>query len=112
MSNLPLVVAQQEHIKWVQEIFTALEGRGLALNHNELSDHHQCRLGKWYYGHGQKHYGHLPVFQEFEAIHADVHTTGHKIIQLYNEGKKAEATLLTEDLLTLKTQVLESLNIL
>jgi diguanylate cyclase (GGDEF)-like protein/PAS domain S-box-containing protein len=110
MSNLPLVVAQQDHISWIQDIFTALEGRELTLSHHELTDHHQCRLGQWYDEHGLKYYGDLPGFREFESIHKNVHSTGHKIIQLYNEGRKEEAVLLSKELLSLKSKVLESLN--
>jgi len=112
MSNLPLVVAQSDHIKWIEEIFHALDGHKLGLKHRELTNHYECRLGGWYYGHGQKHYGNLKEFQELEAIHVDVHKIGHQIIQLYNDDRKDEAVLLAEDLLALKSKVLDSLNTL
>ncbi len=110
MSNLPLVIAQQDHIKWIQSIFTALEGNKLEISHDELTDHHQCRLGQWYDNHGQKHYGHLTAFRELEAIHEEVHKTGLHIIQLYQDGKKDEAVQQSKELLSLKNTVLDSLN--
>jgi len=112
MSNLPLMVAQSDHIKWVEEIFNALDGHTLGLGQGELTSHSECRLGNWYYNHGEKHYGHLDAFRALEEIHIDVHKTGRRIIQLYNDGKREEAVLLVEDLLTLKSQVLDSLNTL
>jgi len=112
MSNLPLMVAQSDHIKWVEEIFKALDGHQLGLEEGELINHCECRLGGWYYNHGKKHYGHLEAFRALEAVHIDVHKTGCRIIQLYNDGKREEAVLLAEDLLALKSQVLDSLNTL
>jgi len=112
MSNLPLMVAQSDHIKWVEEIFKALDGHTLGLEQGELTSHCECRLGNWYYSHGDKHYGHLEAFRALEAVHIDVHKTGSRIIQLYNDGKREEAILLADDLLVLKSRVLESLNTL
>jgi len=112
MNNLPLVVAQQDHIKWIQSILAVLEGNKLAISHDELTSHHQCRLGQWYDNHGKKHYGHLTAFRELEAIHEQVHQTGLQIIQLHQEGKKEEAIKQSEALLTLKNTVLERLKTL
>jgi len=112
MSNLPLVVAQNDHIKWVQEIFNLLEGGSLKLENIEITNHYECRLGSWFYGHGKKHYSHLPSFNELEEVHIAVHKTGHEIISLYNEGKKDEAVAVAEKLLVLKSEVLDKLNIL
>jgi len=112
MSNFPLVVAQSDHIKWVQEIFNVLEGYEFTLHHEELTDHHECRLGTWYYTHGKKHYSHLPAFHELESIHIDVHKVGHQTLELHFEGKKEEAKLLSMKLLKLKSEVLDKLNIL
>ncbi len=112
MSNFPLVTAQSDHIKWVQEIFNVLEGNEFALHHDELTDLHKCRLGTWYYTHGKKHYSHLPAFYELESIHTDVHKVGHQILELHFEGKKEEAIALSMTLLKLKSEVLDKLNML
>jgi len=112
MSNLPLVVAQSDHIAWVQAISKALNGNGLSLEQGELSNHYECRLGHWYYGHGKTHYGHLSGFRDLEDIHIEVHRVGHKIISLHNKGDTQRALALFEDLLELKSKVLDKLNIL
>jgi len=112
MSNLPLVVAQSDHIAWVQAIFNVLNGGHLALDHAELSNHYECRLGHWYYSHGKTHYGHLSGFIDLEDIHIDVHRVGHKIISLHNRGENEKALLLFDELLELKSKVLDKLNIL
>jgi len=112
MSNLPLVVAQSDHIAWIQEIQKTLSGRVLSLGHGELTNHYECRLGTWYYGHGKTHYGHLSAFRELEDIHIDVHRLGHKIISMHQKSKTDEALILFDELLELKSQVLDSLNTL
>ncbi len=40
----------------------------------EFSDHHGCRLGKWYdSGQGKERFSHLPSFKHMEQPHATVH---------------------------------------
>jgi diguanylate cyclase (GGDEF)-like protein/PAS domain S-box-containing protein len=110
--SLPLVIAKNDLINWVEEIFHVLNGHTLRFELGELNNHNECRLGNWYNNQGKKQFGHLKAFQELEVIHIDVHSTGHQIIQLYNEGNKESAILLSKKLLTLKSNLLESLDIL
>jgi len=63
LSDFPLIVAQHDHIDWVRRILRALDGETAGLDPAELHDHHQCRLGRWYYGRGAQQYGHLAEFQ-------------------------------------------------
>jgi len=110
LSDLPLLVAQHDHIKWVQDILNTFDSGVLKLSENELTNHFECRLGNWYYGHGKAHYGHLESFQQLEAMHIDVHKLGHDVIQLLKEGKAQEAKLVADDLLAMKTQILNQLH--
>ncbi|MEW5007987.1 MAG: EAL domain-containing protein [Cycloclasticus sp.] len=112
MNNLHLIRAQREHVQWIQEIFNLLEGQELGLQHQELTNHHECRLGKWYGGYGEKHYQRLTAFRALEGTHINIHKTGYRVIKLYNENKKPDAELLAKDLLALKNQFLEKLNTL
>jgi len=112
MSNLPLITAQAEHIKWVQTIFNAIDNGYSNLPHHELIDHKRCQLGTWYYSHGKQHYGHLDSFKQLEVIHKNIHLVGRDIISCIDEGKKAKALDLSKVLLTLKSEVLDCLNIL
>lgn len=109
MIDFPLLVAQYDHLKWVHRIAMSLEGGNLQLSEAELADHHQCRFGHWYYGHGLVRYGHLDEFRELEAIHRDVHKLGPDIIRLHTEGRHEEARHLMHGLLALKDQILDKL---
>jgi EAL domain-containing protein (putative c-di-GMP-specific phosphodiesterase class I) len=110
MVDFPLLVAQYDHIKWVKRVAMYLEGAGLQLTDAELTDHHQCRFGHWYYGHGMSRYGHLPEFHALEAIHAQVHQVGPKVVSLRAKGESDLARAKLHELLQLKDAVLEQLS--
>jgi EAL domain-containing protein (putative c-di-GMP-specific phosphodiesterase class I) len=110
LSDLPLLVAQHDHIKWIQEILNAFDSGEVKLSEGELTNHFECRLGNWYYGHGKQHYGHLESFQALESMHIEIHRLGYKVIKLLKEGKTQEARLVADELLSLKTKILNKLH--
>jgi diguanylate cyclase (GGDEF)-like protein len=107
--DFPLLVAQQDHLKWVERVTAAVGGSTLALTRMELKDHHHCRFGAWFYGKGRERYGHLSIFDELESIHARVHEVGSEIIRLRDAGDVRAAEALCPELLGLKDQVLDKL---
>ncbi|MDP2760067.1 MAG: EAL domain-containing protein [Sideroxyarcus sp.] len=106
ISNLPLLVAQNDHMKWVRRVTLAVENAPLALSAAELTSHHHCRFGHWYYGHGKATYSHLPEFSAIEPVHVRVHETGAEIIRLRDAGEIQGARKLCGTLLGLKDQIL------
>jgi predicted heme/steroid binding protein len=58
---------------------------------NELSDHTQCRLGKWYYSAKGEAYSHSDAFRQMEGPHAKIHTLGKEIAALALQGQTAAA---------------------
>ena len=109
MVDFPLLVAQYDHLKWIHRVAMHIEGGSLQLSQAELNDHHQCRFGHWYYGHGMTRYGDLREFRELESIHRDVHTLGPEIVSLRARGQSEEARARMRDLLALKDRILEQL---
>ena len=107
--DLPLLLAQYDHIKWVQRVVDALENVGITPAPGELSDHHQCRFGAWYDSDGRQHYGHLPEYREIEPLHARMHEVGTEIIRRRDAGQQAAAHELCRELLPLKEQILAKL---
>ncbi|MBU1666746.1 MAG: EAL domain-containing protein, partial [Gammaproteobacteria bacterium] len=112
MSDFPLLVAQYDHIKWVRRILLYMDGAALQLSPDELCDHHQCRFGHWYYGHGRRCYGRLQEFTDLESIHIAVHQVGPSIVELRKAGKLEQAREQVHELLALKDQILEKLSAL
>lgn len=110
LNNFPLLVAQYDHVKWVKRVLMAIdENAPLQLSQAELTDHHHCRFGHWYYGHGQAQYGNLPEFIAIEAVHDKVHEVGPQIIRLRDEGDMNAAKALCAHLVSLKDQILDLL---
>jgi methyl-accepting chemotaxis protein len=62
----------------LDHIVFKLNGYSHVLEHStsssNISDHTNCRLGKWYYhGEGKQFLSHIPAFSKLEAPHARVH---------------------------------------
>jgi hypothetical protein len=75
----------------------------------EVVDHHNCRLGKWYYSEGKQVYGARAEFAAIEAPHAKVHEIARKVTELYQAGMKIEAQQAVDDLTPYTDAVLENL---
>ncbi|MCU7843721.1 MAG: CZB domain-containing protein [Candidatus Thiodiazotropha sp. (ex Monitilora ramsayi)] len=46
-------------------------------------NHHNCRLGKWYYdGLGKEAFGHTQAFRDLETPHMEVHNAGHAALEM------------------------------
>lgn len=64
-----------DHIVWKVDVYRRISANDLAQN---LTTHHECRLGKWYYeGDGARNFGHLSSFRSMEQSHREVHEHGH-----------------------------------
>lgn len=106
MGDLPLLVAQYDHLAWVKKVMKCLDGSVLQLSVGELTNHHQCRFGHWYYGLGQQRYGQLAAFREIEPIHTEVHRVGPEIVRLCELGEREAAAEAGRTLLRLKDAII------
>lgn len=83
--------AQSDHYLWKKRLAEILAGRA-ALNMAELTDCHQCRLGKWYDSAAKDpRYADNPNFQALAKPHQQVHELGKQAAALYAEKRRAEA---------------------
>jgi len=55
-------------------------------DHRELSDHFNCRLGKWYAGIGKENFQNTTAFRTMEEPHKVVHESVNKAIKCVKEG--------------------------
>ena len=93
-------MAQLDHIQWRK----ALIGQVTALSFSKQReagirtvsaqmDHHQCKLGEWYYGVGQEFRG-IEAFDQLEAPHRKLHELGEALLAIaQNGGGRAEITV-------------------
>lgn len=72
-------LAKLDHILWkVNTYLSVIEGKPSF----KFVDHHNCRLGKWYYqGKGKESFSSLPCYSSLELSHAKVHEGTKKIFE-------------------------------
>lgn len=75
-------LAKLDHVIWKVNTYLS------AITQKEqftFVDHHNCRLGKWYYeGEGAEYFKKTPSYGSLESPHSIVHNTTHKIFDLMN----------------------------
>ena len=73
-------LAKLDHIIWKVNTYLS------AITHKEeftFVDHHNCRLGKWYYeGEGSEYFKKTSSYSALESSHSIVHNSTHKIFDL------------------------------
>jgi predicted nucleic acid-binding Zn-ribbon protein len=98
-----------DHVVWKAEVYRRywqLSNKAIA----EFSDHHQCRLGKWYYqGDGKKSYHALKAFRTLEEPHKQVHDNGIAALHLLEQNKHQDAIAALEKMESASQKVLEEL---
>ena len=73
-------LAKLDHILWkVNTYYSALTKE----EQFKFVDHHNCRLGKWYYeGDGKENFSNCHNYSKLETPHATVHNGTHKVFDL------------------------------
>lgn len=107
-----LNVVKSDHLMWVTKVLDALTVKDTSITSSELTDHHQCRLGKWYDTNGKEKYSKFPEFMELGNIHPKVHETGKAIIDAIHANRLEEANSLATKLIDYKNQVIHTLDAL
>ena len=87
--DLPLLVAEHDHQRWMRSLADALEDSGRAPASLTLA-HSECRFGRWYYGEARQRYGKFESFQNIEATHSHLHELGHQLMHLKDENPDPE----------------------
>ena len=83
--DLVLYRAKSDHFVWKKRLAEVLAGETI-LKPSDLSDHHQCRLGKWYDGVTDATLRGLPAFGQILPAHEAVHREGRMVAELINRG--------------------------
>jgi methyl-accepting chemotaxis protein len=78
-------LAKADHVIWKKQLCDMAVGRA-KLRADELSDHHSCRLGKWYYSDASQGSRGNAAFTRLEKPHALVHEHGKQAARLMQSG--------------------------
>ncbi|WP_394357045.1 CZB domain-containing protein [Sulfurimonas gotlandica] len=86
-------LAKLDHILWKTNTYYSAATKEEKF---KFVDHHNCRLGKWYYeGEGHEMFAQTPSYSKLETPHATVHNGTHKVFDLIVE-KNVDLDALTE----------------
>ena len=88
--NAILDIAKADHIRWKERLAMMLVGEA-QLKAQELADHHQCRLGKWYDACTDGAIRQQPAFAGLEEPHRLVHKYGREAARLFGTGDRVGA---------------------
>ena len=105
IDDFPLLIAQGDHSRWVKELARIVDGGAAGLRDDEVSDHHCCRFGRWYYGRGMDRYGGVSEFAAIEPIHTEIHSLGSEILRRVSDGDRPAARELRARLFELREGV-------
>ncbi|MDQ7059058.1 MAG: methyl-accepting chemotaxis protein [Ghiorsea sp.] len=108
ITNAVIELAKSDHMFWKKRLVDMILGRE-NIDINEVTDHHNCRLGKWYYSNGQAEYGNCSSFKGIEAPHADMHRLAKQAVTKFNAGDISGATQDVETIATLSEAVVKGL---
>ena len=77
-------LAKLDHVIWKVNTYLSINLREPAF---QFVDHHNCRLGKWYYeGDGREYFSSSAFYRELEAPHAKVHNGTRDVFMLIGGG--------------------------
>ncbi|MEJ2592694.1 MAG: methyl-accepting chemotaxis protein [Candidatus Thiodiazotropha sp.] len=84
-------LAKLDHLLWKVNTYLSINEGKPAF---EFVDHHNCRLGKWYYqGEGKTYFSSSSHYGELEQPHAVVHQTTHEVFDLLGETRDYAALM-------------------
>lgn len=85
-----------DHILYMENAYAALEHEGEGESASAVQvDHHNCRLGKWYYeGAGKDRFSHTHSYKALEKWHAQVHNCTHEAIALVKQDWRHQPELI------------------
>lgn len=84
--------AIDSHVRWRQRLDDFLRGGSAErLNPDEVAATDRCELGQWIHGPGRARYGHLDLFTELEAAHAQLHRQSGLILSTAAQGQREQA---------------------
>jgi methyl-accepting chemotaxis protein len=104
-------LAKSDHVGWKKKLMRMAVGRE-HVNPDQLNDHHNCRLGKWYDACNEDNYRRHPSFAAISGPHEALHTHGRQAARFYNEGNVEAALAEIEKVEIASEEVLHHLDML
>ena len=98
IEGLDFVAAIEAHRKWRDRLSSYVSGTSTeVLDPTIICRDDQCALGKWIYGTGMTFTGHLQLFHQLKAKHAQFHISASQVVELVKHDQKDTAVNLLID---------------
>lgn len=104
-----LQTVKADHVNWKIRLLAMSMG-GDIIPDNELLDHTQCRLGKWYYSSGMDVFAKNQAFKNIDRPHARVHELGKEIAALALQGQTEAASQKIDEMDRYSQQLFEHIH--
>nr|WP_079415187.1 methyl-accepting chemotaxis protein [Thiomonas intermedia] len=111
-TRMMLQSAQEDHKDFVNHILAETAKDRQAKMPTEVSDHHSCRLGRWYDSQGQATFGGLSAFRALEAPHAQIHATAKQLLEAVHGGQRDQVARLSASLSDQESLIIDRLRAL
>ncbi len=82
-NSIFIILAKIDHIVYKSNAYTTVITAQELLH---VTDHNECRLGKWYDSEGEKRFGWTPSFRNIPAVHKIVHDNANKNVAYISDG--------------------------
>lgn len=99
-----LDIAKTDHRVFLGKVGACLKG-DITLDPSQLSDHRNCRLGKWYFGEGMQMCGNLPSFKAMDEPHIRIHALAKEAVSACNAGDKTKAERIYKEMENISDQI-------
>ncbi len=105
MDRAIVEIGKNDHVMFVKRVVDTIVGRA-RLTAADLPDHHNCRLGKWYYAVENPVILNAPAFKRLEPPHIRVHDLGKTALDAFHGGDLDAALSHVEALSQVSDEVL------
>jgi len=87
--DFQLVLAEVNHRQWLASLQNWMRQDPEHRGSSPPLDGHECNFGHWYYGDGEKRYGHLPEYRDAEAVHLRIHGLAQQLVLQNEHGEES-----------------------
>lgn len=95
LDGLDVMEAIQAHLRWKKRLGDYIAGTSSEqLDAEAVSADHNCTLGQWIHGVGERTHGNSEIFLRLRNTHAEFHRSAGDIIRAADAGQKEEASRL------------------
>lgn len=108
-SGLQFELFKQAHATWVDRINRMVDHKE-DIHLDDLANHTNCVLGKWYYQRGKEKYGRLPEYKAIEEPHRHFHQAINEVVNAFHQNRLSAKDERLDEIKNLSTTVVSAID--